>query len=181
MLNNSERSIFRRKAYEHYVQGQHKFVLLRLVSPPVFLFLWLLVGLLGLSGLVAWWGRIPVYTSGQSVIEEHEGNVVAIVFVAPEQLSKLRNGQQVQIEVGPGLPGTVATVEPEILSPSEIRQRYRLEGATALAVTRPSAVVTVRLALPSAGYAGSLGLARIETGTRRALSFLPGLDKLAGD
>ncbi len=46
---------------------------------------------------------------------------------------------------GPQLSGTIATVEPDVLSPEQARQQYALNGNLALVVTEPSTAVTVTL------------------------------------
>lgn len=58
-LPPTERSIFRSEARQRYIQNQEKVVLPRLVSPQVFVYLWLLALLLTVAGsLIAFWPLI---------------------------------------------------------------------------------------------------------------------------
>ena len=47
-----QRSIFRSEALHHYMQGREKTVLPRYVAPPTFAFMWGLLSLLLISGLM---------------------------------------------------------------------------------------------------------------------------------
>lgn len=58
----SRQPLFRAQALRHYVRGREKTVLPRLVAPPVFLCLWLLLGLLLLTTALAWHIQMPRYT-----------------------------------------------------------------------------------------------------------------------
>lgn len=54
-----ERSIFRAEARQRYIQNQEKVVLPRLVSPRVFIALWILALVLTVAGyLIAFWPMI---------------------------------------------------------------------------------------------------------------------------
>ena len=54
-----ERSIFRAEARERYIQNQERVVLPRLVSPRVFIALWILALLCTVAGyLIAFWPMI---------------------------------------------------------------------------------------------------------------------------
>ncbi|WP_431631573.1 hypothetical protein [Alkalinema pantanalense] len=55
------RSIFREEAVRRYVAGQESTVLPRLVSPRTFAYLWMLLGVLGMSSTIAWLTKIPAY------------------------------------------------------------------------------------------------------------------------
>jgi hypothetical protein len=58
-LPSPERSIFRSEARQHYIQNQEKVVLPRLVSPQVFVYLWILALLLMVAGfIIALWPLI---------------------------------------------------------------------------------------------------------------------------
>src|SRR5436305_11939249 len=64
----ASRSIFRNKAVEHYLQSREKTILPLFVAPPIFAFYWLLLGIFLLSGLIAWFGQVPLYASGSGLI-----------------------------------------------------------------------------------------------------------------
>lgn len=190
---SSKRSIFRSSALQHYMEGREKDVLPRIISPPIFRFLWLIFGLLSMAGVIAWWGRIPIYSTGKGAItassQTHPGDkqAVAIVFLPAEQLPKLRPGQQVVLQIGTTgqrVSRTIERVEPQVLSPTQARQRYRLDDAALLSVTQPSAIVTVNLkgsGISATTYPGSIVSAQIELGSTRLISLLPLLEKVIGD
>ena len=58
-MPTSGRSIFRAEARERYIQNQEKVVLPRLVSPQVFVYLWILALLVMAAGsIIAFWPLI---------------------------------------------------------------------------------------------------------------------------
>src|SRR2546430_6191565 len=131
----SRAPLFRRQALEHYVQSRERTILPRLVRPPVFLLLWILLILATFALMVAWLGRIPLYISGSGIVivqaVQQNGQAVptamALVFVpvAPAHPVSIRAGAPVQLQVGTqGQPfaAAVEVVEPAILSPDEIQQ-----------------------------------------------------------
>jgi hypothetical protein len=175
----SQRSIFRDSALQKYVQGREKSVLPRFVAPPVFAFCWLILAALTGAGGVAWLGQVPLYATGSGVILDTrpattQGNDEAVaVILLPAPLQKqLRTGSPVQLQIGPRGPSlmrTIDTIDPGLLSPSEVRQRYRLE------VLEPSFLATSRLgpALSSRLYAGSRVQAQVQVGSERLLALFP--------
>ena len=61
-MKGDHRSIFRADAVRRYVQSQQRAVLPRFVCPRTFLYLWILLGLLLLTGgLVTWFARGPLF------------------------------------------------------------------------------------------------------------------------
>ncbi len=97
----------------------------------------------------------------------------------------VRIGEPSQLQIGltgPSYSSTIAQVEPELLSPNEIYERYGLNCSALPMISDPSVVAHVRLApsLSSHLYAGSPVRAQIQVGTQRILS-LPGLHNLNGD
>jgi len=53
-MKDANRWIFRADAVRRYTQSREESVLPRFVSPRTFTYLWILLGLLGVSGFVAW-------------------------------------------------------------------------------------------------------------------------------
>ena len=47
-MGETQRSIFRARAMQHYLHRQERDILPRLVSPPLFLFLWIVLVLLSI-------------------------------------------------------------------------------------------------------------------------------------
>lgn len=190
-----EKPLFRQKAIMAYKRNMEKDVVLRFISWPIILCLWLLLGILLVAGFFAWYAQVPTYVSGSGVLLTQgegvinqaptPGEVVAIVFLPPDQSAHLRAGLPVDLQVGStGLhvQSTIAQVEPDIMSPDAIRQRYQLNGADALLITEPARVVLIKpgTALPITAYAGSTLTARIETGSQRLLTLLFGSGQFLG-
>jgi hypothetical protein len=58
-MRATQRSIFRSEALQHYIQNQEKVVLPRLVSPRIFIYLWILALTLMVAGaIIAFWPLI---------------------------------------------------------------------------------------------------------------------------
>ena len=163
-----------------------------LISWPIIVCLWLLLGVLIATGFLAWYIQVPTYVDGSGTIlargdmlQPAYGEMVAVVFLPPDQSAHLRAGLPVQVQIGSAgmlVQSTIAEVEPGITSPDAARQRYRLDGVDALLVTQPSIVVIIKLGtkLPANAYPGSLCTARVETGSQRLLALLPGLGNFLG-
>ena len=187
-----QRAMFRNKALQYYAQSREKDVLPRFVAPPVFLFLWVLLGLLLVATLLAWLGQVPTYVAGSGVVlnqgvkTQPGGNeAVAVVFLPATPSLNVRAGLPVQVQIGttgPQLTSTIDAVQPGVISPSDARKRYALTGDLAQVITQPSVVVTCRLGVTvsTQRYAGSLVGAQVQVGTRSVLSLLPVIGPLLG-
>jgi len=189
VATSKQRTIFRNKALQYYAQSREKNVLPRVVAPPVFLFMWILLGLLLIAMLLAWESQVPTYAAGSGVVLNQgiKGDeAVAVVFLPATLSLRVRTGLPIQVQIGstgPRLTSTIATIEPGVLSPSQARQRYALNGDLALVITQPSIAVTVELGpdVSTQMYAGSVVGAQVQVGTRRVLSLLPGIGQLMGE
>ncbi len=185
-------SIFRDQALKSYIERREKDVLPQLVTPPVFLFLWILLGLLITAGFLAWSAQVPVYLEGTGIILEQplpsisgQREAVAVIFFPALNTPKVRARLPVQVQVGTTgaqFTGTISMVEPGVISPDEARQRFALSNAALQVVSGPSVAVTVPLghAFPAQTFAGSVVHAQVQVGTQRLLSLLPGLGPLIG-
>jgi hypothetical protein len=183
----SKRSIFRDRALQKYTQGREKSVLPRIVAPPVFVLCWILLMVLMAAGLVAWQGQIPLYISGSGVIltnailpSQGSDEALAVVILPASEFGHIHSGLSVQIHIGqsgPELTHTVDYVNPGILSPSEVRQRYALDA------TDPALVIITRLGpeISRRLYAGSAVQAQVLVGTQRLLSLFPLFSDLLKD
>lgn len=186
-MSVKNRAIFRESAVQRYVQRRDKDVLPRLLRPPVFVFLWILLGLGLLAGGVTWSVRIPIYAVAPGVIlpGEAAGQLETLLFVPADQQSTIRPGQPVQVQIGtsgPRLQLVITSVTPQALSPAQIRARYALDNVLGLVASQQAvvAVVTIQANAALQGYAGSLVNAEIQIGTRSPLSLFPILDHLTG-
>jgi hypothetical protein len=190
----SRRRLFRQEALEHYARSREKDILPRSVAPPVFLFFWMLLGLLLAATLLAWQVQVPTYATASGFIARDRqprtrpaGGTQAVLFVPTNPSPTLRVGQSLTLEValtGQTLAGTITTVKPGVITPEEARQQYALTGDLALMITQPSVVVTLDLGatLPQGVFAGNSLIAQVQVGTRSVFSLLPDLLKgLVGD
>lgn len=195
---SSRSPLFRKQALAYYAQNSEKTILPRVARPPVFLLLWLLLGLIGLASMLAWFSRVPVYASGQGMIIEqsmtqqqrvvHATLALVLLPVAPGHILPVHTGTPVQVQVGTGaqeqhFTSVVATVVPGVLGPSQIEQRY-LPGSSLLSLIRdPSMVILLKLDPPfaSQAYAGSLISTQVQIGSTSVLSFVFGSVQPVGE
>jgi hypothetical protein len=187
------RSIFRDQAIKSYIEKRDKDVLPHLVSPPVFLFLWILLGLLLAMGVLAWLVQVPIYLAGPGIILEQQpsstsgqSEAIALIFFPASSASQVQAGLPVQVQIGstgPALTTKIDQVEPGILSPSAARTRYALDSSVSQLLTQPVIAVEARLGPPITAqmYAGSVVSAQVQVGSRRVLSLLPGFAQWIGD
>lgn len=170
------------------MQSRKEPVFPRFVSPRTAAYLWVLLGLLMASGLVAWFTQVPVYASGLAVVVDRssvtqdiqiQDDALLVVFLPPEQ--HLQAGQNLFLQfdaAGERLSRAIVAVEPEISSPDAARRRFALESGAALAITQPAAVAIARFEptstdLPARAYMGSVYRVDVEVGSRRVISLLP--------
>lgn len=62
-MKDENRSLFRADAIRQYARGKENSVLPRIISPRTFIYLWSLLGLLGVSSTVTLFIAVPEYTS----------------------------------------------------------------------------------------------------------------------
>ncbi|HEU5198287.1 MAG TPA: hypothetical protein VFU32_01550 [Ktedonobacterales bacterium] len=190
----SRRQFFRKEALEHYARSREKDILPRSVAPPVFLFFWILLGLLLAATLLAWQVQVPTYAAASGFIAQDRqpgtlpgGETQAVLFVPANLSPTLRVGQSLTLQValtGQTLIGTITTIRPDVITPDGARQQYALTGDLALVITQLSVVVILDLGavLPQGVFAGNSLIAQVQVGTRSVLSLLPDLLKgLVGD
>jgi hypothetical protein len=174
------RPIFRESAVQAHRRRAEQAVVPRLASRPVTIALWALIGTLAGAALLAWSLRVPTYVPASGVVLGHR---TAVVFVAPDDLARMRVGGLVRVQIGsPGthVRGALARTVPAVIGPDAARKRFRLSGGSDL-VTQPVSVAIVRLGerLPGT-YRGSRLSARVKTGSERLLALLPGLARVFG-
>jgi hypothetical protein len=180
--------IFRADAARRYIESQQKTVLPRLVSPPVFICLWVLLGLLVIGGGFCWFARVPEYVSCPAVVVDGrnrfpsvEGETVVVAFLPLESSARVKSGQKLFMQfdaAGGRLSQPVSFVDPQIISPEAAHQQFMLNASAATAITRPAAMAIARLETipagpPAARYVGSVYQVDIEVGSRRLVALLP--------
>src|SRR5437588_1313870 len=130
MIIVPQKTIFRQSAIMAYKRSMEKDVLLRLVSWPILVCLWLLLAVLLAAGFFVWYAQVPTYVGGsgivlaqENVLQPEYGKMVAIVFLSPDQSAQVRVGQPVDIQIGSAnmqLQSTIAQVEPGVMSPEGV-------------------------------------------------------------
>jgi hypothetical protein len=183
----ANRSIFRNKAVQHYIQSREKTILPLFVAPPVFAFYWLLLGIFLMSGFIAWFGQIPLYANGPGLISaqntsvnQDNGQVIALIFLPADSSARPQPGWSALVQVGPTGPqinGTVDTIKPGVLSPGEVQKQYAFKVFTSVIV------VSVKLGVQATSdlSAGSPVSAQIQIGSQRLLALFPVLNALLKD
>jgi hypothetical protein len=192
----SRTPLFRRQALDYYTQSREKTILPRLIRPPVFLLLWILLGLACAAMMVAWIGQVPVYVGGPGIVRERtliqHGQQVrtaqGLIFVPvdPAHAIPPRTGAPVQLQVGTSKQSFTARVdgvEPGVLNPEEIQQRYTPGSKISSLLTGPSIVVSIALdpEFASPVYAGSVIYAQVQVGSTSVLSSLFESAQLGGE
>ncbi|GCE15337.1 hypothetical protein [Tengunoibacter tsumagoiensis] len=174
-----ERSIFRERAIEAYMYRQELQVLLRLASPPIFLFLWALLLLTCAGAFLICTIRVPVYLHSKAMIVAQNtvnGQPIVLVLLAPSQPLTVHPGQKLHFcsEWGTACFTTsVQDVENAIQSPESIEAQFHLSPALSQLVSGPALVATAPLySQPSSSLLlGSSGQADIQAGSESLISF----------
>lgn len=192
-MNDSHRSIFRADFVQQYMQGRDRSILPRLIAPRTFVCLWLLIGLLTAGAFLAWFARVPIYTSGPAVIVDGrdypgsiDDSIALVVFLPPQYRSHLHVGQPLFLDFGSAdgrLRRTIIMIEPQLSSPAAVQQRFALRSDDPLSVTRPTIVALARVeplpsSLPPATFVGSRYQVDVEVGSRRMLALVPLIGQL---
>ena len=180
-----DKSIFRERAIEKYMRRREIHVILRLVSPPMFLFLWALLLLAVCGGAVVWSIQVPILVQGkgivvQQVVQAQKANtkqgtqanarqstseIVVLLLLPPDQQANLKVGQSVSI-----------------MSPTDIRTQFNLSAPLSQVISGPSIVASAPVQPASLGhtYLGSQCDAQVKVGSQSALSFVPVLNNIPG-
>jgi hypothetical protein len=183
----ANRSIFRSKAVQHYLQSRDKTILPLFIAPPVFTLYWLLLGIFLMSGLIAWFGQVPLYVSGPGLISaqstsvnQQSVQVTALIFLPSSSSLRPPPGSSALIQAGttgPQLNGIVDMIKPGVFSPSEVQKQYAFEVFTPVIVVRVKSTVQTASNL----YAGAPVSAQIQVGTQRLIALFPVLNILLKD
>jgi hypothetical protein len=186
-MASPKQAIFREHALKQYLRRQNQGIILRLVSPPIFVFCWILLLLLLAAGVLAWRMQVPIFFTGQGIMVKQEvagqEKAQVAVFISPNQQQVLHVGQTVDLQVGPAatqIAGVIEHIDNQATSPDEVRARFHLRGDLARLITGPSLTVLVSLktTINADLYVGSFCSARVRIGSRSVLSLLPGFNLL---
>src|SRR6059058_836109 len=90
-----------------YKRGMEKAIVPRLISWPIVVCFWLLLGVLIAAGFLAWDVQVPTYVDGPGIIlagvdmlQLDDGEMVAVVFLSPDQAAHVRVGLPVNVQIG---------------------------------------------------------------------------------
>jgi hypothetical protein len=134
--------------------------------------------------ITIWSARTPVYASGQAIVvapDNPRESARVVAFLPPESLSQITTQQQLSLQSASSnqrVTVSILAVEPDILSPQVIQQRF----GTSIPMSQPAAVVIAQFAAPgtssAATYAGSVFQAHIQVGSQRLITRLPFIGQL---
>ncbi|GHO97648.1 hypothetical protein KSF_076960 [Reticulibacter mediterranei] len=186
-----DRSIFRQRAVEKHIQKRERHVILRLVSPPMFVFLWVLLALSVAGGALVWTIQEPVVVQGKGVVvEQNVANtktaqkIIVLLLLPTNQQANLKVGQPVRITIGSNIifNSTIDQVEKDVMSPTAISSKYTAQAAPlAQTLSGPAVVATAAVEPMSQAqtYLGSQCQAQIQIGSESIVTMLPGIDNLS--
>jgi hypothetical protein len=189
-MGEEPHSIFRKEALESWISQKETAHLPGLVSPRLFAFFWIFLGLLVALGAWLCCAEVKSYTFGQGVIAGFEGagskeqeKKLRVVSFFPADIQnhlsegdslliRFRNEQQWHRQA-------IIAVEPGILSPAEVKEKFGLVlyQPVIAAISCFDDEGADKLPLVMSGYSGTLEV-RVRTGTRKIASFLPVAGKL---
>lgn len=190
-MATTDRSIFRQRAIDKYMQRQEGHVVLRLVSPRVFLSLWLLL-LLAIGGSILTWSiQTPVVIQGKGLVvqpktvqgKNAQGIYVLLLF-PPDQQAKLKVRQPVTISITTAnitFHSTIQTLETGVMSPEDISTQFNSHLPLVLTIAGPAVVAIAPVEPMSLAqtYLGSQCQVQVQIGSRSALTLLPGYNYLS--
>lgn len=181
-------SIYRTEAVRQYVKKNERVALPKLVSPKTIYILWVIAGVLISAGAFGLLAKVPVYASAIAVVVGKDGSseegppaLAVLVCLSSEELTRLKSGQRVTFVIGKSnqsVSGPIFAIEPNVLSPKTVQERFRLSSGTGSHISEPKAVALARWRPEPTGPSvdsliGSVYDARVEVGSRRVISLFP--------
>lgn len=168
-------------------------MVLRLVSPRMFLSLWMLLLLATSGGFLVWSIQVPVMIQGKGLVVQPKAangqnaqEIVVLLLFPPDQGASLKVKQPVSISLAAAnitFHSTIQTIEEGTMSPAEISSQLnaKLSLAQAISGSGPSvvAIASVEPMSLAQTYLGSQCQVQVQIGERSILSLLPGYDKTA--
>ncbi len=110
--------------------------------------------------------------------------IIAVFFFPPAQARNLHTGLPISLNIGSSgqpLKSQITHIMPGVMSPAALSSFFHL-GNIPLATTQPSIVVEVKLDPTFATkYVGSIMTGKLQVGSQRLISFLPGVGNLFGN
>ncbi len=185
-----DQSIFRKRAIEKYIQKQERHVILRLVSPPMFICLWALLVLAVCAGGLVWSIQEPVMVQGKGIVVQQKATngtaaqkIVVLLLLPQDQRASLKVGQRVHIVIASTnitFDSTIDQMEAGVMSPAAISAQFNLQQSLAQTLSGPSLVATAPVEPMSQAqtYLESQCQVQVQVGSESALSLLPGFNNL---
>ena len=186
-----DQSIFRKRAIEKYVQKQERHVILRLVSPPMFMCLWALLLLAVCGGARVWSIQEPIMVQGKGLVVPQKATngkntqkIIVLLLLPTDQQANLKVGQPVHIVINSTnnitFNSTIDQVETGVMSPAAISTQFNLQQSLAQTLSGPSLVATAPVEPMSQAqtYLSSQCQVQVQIGSESALSLLPGVSSL---
>lgn len=181
-MDGTNATIFRAEAMHYRLQNQARrgsdVSLPRSMAVPVFLALWIALGVLAISGFAACFVRVMVPGTGIAIMTSAEGRVSVTALMPEKHAPHIHAGDSASVFLDGKTSSIAGTVSDEIsdpLDPPAIEKALGLP-ASSLAML-DGAMVLVRVDVdPEADAAlvpGTVGQAEMPVGTRPVGSFLP--------
>ena len=193
-MGTADRSIFRQRAVDRYMQRRELHVILRLVSPRMFLFLWTLLFLAVGAGCFVWTIQQPILAQGKGIVAQPKvtsrtlaPQIVVLLLFPPDMQASLKVGQPVSISIAAAhitFNSTIQTIETGVMSPAAISAQLNLQNlqpALTQAISGPAVVATapVEPMMQAKTYLGSQCQIQVQVGTQSVLSQLPGYSNIS--
>lgn len=184
MATTQRHAIFREKALKHYTEGRKKDVLPHFSSISAGLFAWMLLASLIATGLVAWFGQVPVFVPAYGIVlgdaSKTDDGANALAFFAPAQAGQLQAGDTTQIQLGSSsshVAGTITRVLPGVTDLTRALTHYGLNLGNSAPTSQQVVVALVKLdnGVSAANYTGSMMTMEVNVGTEALFSALTGI------
>lgn len=184
----TKRKLFRTQALKHYAQNRQKDILPQFISPPVFLLLWILLGIVVAAVVFAWQEQVPTYINnvqGIVFVDQSGSTATVLLFVPPDQPGSIAVGDPISLQIPvtqQKLTSMITFVNSSPITADVADTQYNLMGDALLASKQPSIVIVVvhfnltpqQITLVSNGLDID---AQVQVGSSPLLLSLPGLLK----
>ena len=164
---------------------------MRLVSPRVFLSLWMLLLLAVGGGLLVGSIQEPVLVQGKGLVVQAKAmnkkntlGVVVLLLFPPDQQAQVKVGQPVNISITTAnitFTSTIQTLETGIMSPAAISTQFNARLPLAMTISGPAVVAIAPVEPMSLAqtYLESQCQVQVQVGAQSVLSLLPGYSNVA--
>jgi hypothetical protein len=138
--------------------------------------------------------KVPVYGQATAIVTDRpaalrdqlDASPVVVAVFLPRDRRGLHEGDELRVQLPDAddrVSLRVGYVSPKVLSADEIRERFGLKGAAALAVRAPGAVAVAELRRPPGGraagdYLGTVAEAQAQVDRKRVVSLVGGGDDI---